>query len=63
MQLIKNQGDAKKLKLGDSYFIDVFPPAEKEDQTITEKMLDKRDKLQAFIDKHLAADKKQKKER
>lgn len=54
MLIVKNQADAAKIKPGDQYIIDVFPPANDELQDITQAMLDQRDQLQEFIDKKLS---------
>jgi hypothetical protein len=53
MHIIKSAADIKNIKRGDSYLIDVFPPADKEDQTVTEKMLAEEQRLQRLIDKRL----------
>jgi len=58
--VIKKKSDVKKLKAGEAYILDVFPPADQEDQTVTQKMLDERDQLQKYVEEHLAKSDKKK---
>lgn len=53
MLVIKRNADIRKLMPGQQYFIDTFPDAKLENQEVTQKMLEARDKLQAAVNNHL----------
>lgn len=53
--IVKDEKSAASVKPGDSYFIDVWPPADQEDQEITEEMLALADKLEQLVRDNIAA--------
>lgn len=46
---IKNAAQARKVKKGDAYTIDVYPDPRLEDQSVTPDMLAERDRLEAIV--------------
>ena len=54
---VRSDSDIEKIKAGDAYIIDVFPPATSESQEFDISAFAKRDELQAKIEAHLRGEK------